>query len=358
MNTDVLLPLYLTAGAYLIVSAALYLAPETTRSHIFFSVTVPSGFRGTVTAQSALRRYRRAVLFAAAATAVALALLALFGGIRFLPQAASPGMIVQATVAMTAWARARRQILPHSLPPPSIREASLSLRRTPLSFQWWAWTGPIALLLTAGAVLLALWDRLPARFPTHWTLHGHPDYWTAKTPFHVLAPIAIAIALCAFISAVAYWIERFSRRPAASAGMATSERKRRSLVYSILLGEEYLLAVNLGLTALAPLMSSGVATVLIRAVPFIAMGGTGAILIGCALISRRRARDPEAAPTDLTPDACWKWGIIYVNPDDSALIVERRMGIGYTLNFAHSATWAILAGLLILPVWIKMLLRH
>ena len=52
-------------------------------------------------------------------------------------------------------------------------------------------------------------------------------------------------------------------------------------------------------------------------------------------------------------DKHWKWGIFYVNPDDPAIIVPKRYGIGYTLNFGNRWSWAALALILvaiILPI--------
>jgi uncharacterized membrane protein len=34
-------------------------------------------------------------------------------------------------------------------------------------------------------------------------------------------------------------------------------------------------------------------------------------------------------------DEFWKWGIMYNNPNDPTIWVEKRVGIGWTLNFAH-----------------------
>ncbi len=45
---------------------------------------------------------------------------------------------------------------------------------------------------------------------------------------------------------------------------------------------------------------------------------------------------------DRTPDRCWKAGIFYVNPADPALFVEKRVGIGYTLNFGNPWSWIML----------------
>lgn len=58
-------------------------------------------------------------------------------------------------------------------------------------------------------------------------------------------------------------------------------------------------------------------------------------------------------------------GPFYYNPRDPELWVEKRYGIGWTLNFARSASWFILGAILIpalvtplLAVRTMVLLRH
>jgi uncharacterized membrane protein len=42
----------------------------------------------------------------------------------------------------------------------------------------------------------------------------------------------------------------------------------------------------------------------------------------------------------------WKLVVFYCNPEESRLMVPKRTGIGFTLNFARPAAWAITAILL------------
>jgi uncharacterized membrane protein len=53
---------------------------------------------------------------------------------------------------------------------------------------------------------------------------------------------------------------------------------------------------------------------------------------------------------DRTPDRCWKAGIFYVNPADPALFVEKRLGIGYTLNFGNPWPWVVLAFIILIAI--------
>jgi uncharacterized membrane protein len=51
----------------------------------------------------------------------------------------------------------------------------------------------------------------------------------------------------------------------------------------------------------------------------------------------------------------YRWGLFYVNATDPRLWVPKRLGLGWTLNFAHGRSWAML-GLLLLPVLLVLLL--
>ena len=50
-----------------------------------------------------------------------------------------------------------------------------------------------------------------------------------------------------------------------------------------------------------------------------------------------------------TPAKCWKFRVLYFNPDDPALFVTKRYGVGYTLNFGNPWSWAVLV-LIVLAV--------
>ena len=62
----------------------------------------------------------------------------------------------------------------------------------------------------------------------------------------------------------------------------------------------------------------------------------------------------ESVP-DRTEDRFWKLGVIYFNRDDPAVMVEKRSGIGYTVNFAHPVAWVIVLLLVLTPIVIAHL---
>ena len=61
-------------------------------------------------------------------------------------------------------------------------------------------------------------------------------------------------------------------------------------------------------------------------------------------------------------DRYWSAGIFYNNPDDPALFVPKRFGLGWTLNFGHPQAKLVLIGVLVvilvtslLPVLIALI---
>jgi uncharacterized membrane protein len=49
----------------------------------------------------------------------------------------------------------------------------------------------------------------------------------------------------------------------------------------------------------------------------------------------------EAPLTDgIADNSNWVWGVFYVNKNDPSIMVEKRIGIGYTINFGNR--WAVL----------------
>ena len=64
-----------------------------------------------------------------------------------------------------------------------------------------------------------------------------------------------------------------------------------------------------------------------------------------------RARDEDEQDTGLThqdDDKYWRGGMFYVNRDDHALMVPRRFGVGWTLNFGNPRVAMLLAGVVAL----------
>ena len=61
--------------------------------------------------------------------------------------------------------------------------------------------------------------------------------------------------------------------------------------------------------------------------------------------------------TDRDDDKYWKLGQFYFNPDDPTIFLEKRFGIGWTLNFASIKAWLIFIGLIGFIIGIQYVFR-
>ena len=230
---------------------------------------------------------------------------------------------------------------------------------------WPGQLGPFLILGLIAGVLALNWDSLPERWPVHWGIDGQPDSLVATTTVAVYGNLAVMVFACALISLVSSGIRRRSRRLAAAGPAARSEETFQQVILWTMLGLEYFLVLRVALFSLTPLMPesarSGIAEwasvllgpwlVLLAIAPVLLwMGQGGSRLIGPSAGSR-----PVG---DRTPDAGWKLGLIYFNPEDPAIFVEKRIGIGYTLNFGKIRVWIILTAIVALPMLIRILSRQ
>jgi len=347
-------PIYLfLLGEVLLVALFIQFLPQLTREDIFFAVTVPADFRRTPHGQAILRGFR-VESGAHAAIAAALILAGLSGGGLMTAMA---GMSWQVAGLIMAFLRARRRVQPHAVEPATVREADLRPRTAAvprllqLSF-------PLPLLSIGGVALYvrSRWDQFPLRFATHWGLTGEPDRWADRSIAGVYGGLVVGALVCSVMALAAYATLRWSRRIHATGPAAVQEDRFRTAVATVLLLAGSLVAVMTGWVGLLPLrdrpdVQPPVAGTLVAVLVF-------AGVVVTLLVRTRPGRIPASPGSpvgDRTADRHWKAGLLYFDPADPALLIEKRFGIGYTLNFGHPWTWLLLAVLLCGP-WLAMLI--
>ncbi|TSB47448.1 DUF1648 domain-containing protein [Alkalicoccobacillus porphyridii] len=92
---------------------------------------------------------------------------------------------------------------------------------------------------------------------------------------------------------------------------------------------------------------------------------SGIILIAALVLSfstgqsGSRIRTAESEHTDSVDrddDRYWKLGQIYFNPSDPALFLEKRFGVGWTVNFARPTAWILIIGIIASAAGLPILL--
>ena len=86
----------------------------------------------------------------------------------------------------------------------------------------------------------------------------------------------------------------------------------------------------------------------------------GVILIAIILLLFLPARRKANASTDgdyiyRDDDRYWAGGLFYNNPDDPAVFVPKRYGMGWTVNFGNPKGKLVMFGTLLIPVVLLIL---
>jgi len=181
--------------------------------------------------------------------------------------------------------------------------------------------GPFAIPIAAALYLRARWNEIPERFPVHWGMHGKPDGWACRSVNSVGGPLIFAAGLMTLLLLLAVALH-YGSRPS----------PQLLSVVKVLAIVMYFLGAVFSGVALMPLLHIS-PLVLVAALPL--------LIIAILILAVRQSAGP-GAPVETTPDEAWRLGFIYYNPQDPALFVPKRYGLGYTFNFGRRLAWIVL----------------
>jgi len=199
----------------------------------------------------------------------------------------------------------------------------------------------VAGLTAAPLIFLTLYyPGMPARVPVHWNIHGAADRWAAKSFLAVFFAPILSVLLQIMLALLT--TDLANALGAVHGAGEASNYKRAALRANLGLMQplRLLLAGMLFVIAfLQPLGSS--APHALQWASLLLLAFVAALLlvavVGVVKIIRLQRKWESAAPSlepEFQPEN-WRWGAFYYNPDDPNFLVHKRLGAGFTLNFAH-----------------------
>ncbi len=345
--------------------------PWLMRRNECFAVTVPSGKQNDGRLVALKRRYTKAmviltVLFTALAAAV---LFAQVGSPEGVGNGAVLAMVVAGTIvpivaSFVLMLRNRRAVQEIKKAEGWFAEqqrtvAFVAEEDVPgaISLAWNLLYIPIA--LGCVALTCALYPSMPDTIPIHLNVAGEVDDTIQKGPGVFALPLLIT-AFLAITMVLCHWSIMRSKRPTDPGAPATS-----ALAYGMFARAQSIILVTTGLLLAAiidvcfVLSAAGVISlevmaafvVVVAVVVTVACVGVSALYgqAGSRLHARMQGAAADA-PLAFDDDEHWILGIIYFNRDDASIFLPERFGIGWTLNMARPAAWAIVGGLVVVTI--------
>lgn len=336
---DVLLAL----GMTLSIGLLMLFMPALSRRSTFFAVTVPEGFPETPAGQAIKRRYFAVTAIATLAGPALITPVAWwFSREVALGVAYGVGPLLPVFGGLIAFVHCRGLAMDHRRPDTSDREVTLERDRLAdiVPGAWWLHVGPYLLLAAAAAWLALNWDAIPdpAFVPSNLP-DGRIAARELLAVFGLPLTMAVTLAICHSMMAMGLLIRRLP-----------GHRQRVRSINGFLLGVIWAIGAVGAYDSLAVLYGERWVTGPVGMTIQIGFVLVILLLPVWMLATGRFAQPGQPGQGDRSPDEAWKLGLVYYNPDDPAVWVEKRFGVGYTLNFARATTWLIVGGFLALTV--------
>ncbi|GAA0370366.1 DUF1648 domain-containing protein [Bacillus horti] len=221
----------------------------------------------------------------------------------------------------------------------------------------------LLILVTLGMAVF-LYDRFPNEIVMQYDFSGNPTNTIQKTPTNVLWPVAIQFFMLVLFIFINYIIGASKQQLDAA---QPEKSKQQNIIFrqhwsrfTIIMG--FLTISLFSFSLLSQLFSFSYLIISIFLIFFVAI-----IMIYTIWLSvkvgqggsrvRISSNNGTAGVESIDEDRYWKLGVIYFNPKDPATFVEKRFGVGWTVNFARPLAWISLGGIILFTVLIIIFVR-
>ena len=217
-----------------------------------------------------------------------------------------------------------------------------------------AWFMLYALIIFASVFIgILLYDDMPGQVVQRIDFQGNVTQMASKSVGLVLF-VPVTQAVMSIVFAFVYWT--MLRTPPVLDPDNPEVSSRQNAVFRyrwsafVVFGGAVMLLIFLALQlSFVQVIDSNMSFLL-------SMIGAGLFVVGAVVLavwtgqsgSRvRMGRKKDGSTIRRDDDKYWRWGIVYVNKEDPALFVEKRFGVGFTINFGRPAAVVIIIGLLV-----------
>ena len=223
----------------------------------------------------------------------------------------------------------------------------LSVRAKDEMLPWYVYLLPIMITVGVIGYTVFQYELLPKQIPIHWGINGEADAFTEKTPMSaIMLPLTLLLLQIMYMG-IQVGTKKSGIKLSATSTNASRLRQLTLRKYTswFMFLVNFLLTVMFSffqLTMIHPDLFSGtimVATPLIFLV--VVLAGTIAFAVKVGRSDKVSIDGTEEKITDFDEDSHWVGGLFYVNKNDPSIFVEKRFGVGWTLNFGNPIGYVI-----------------
>ncbi|WP_432358222.1 DUF1648 domain-containing protein [Sporosarcina sp. UB5] len=248
-----------------------------------------------------------------------------------------------------------------------VRVADLTSRSTDEMLPSLMFALPSAITLGLIGYTAAQYGAMPDLIPTHWGPDGQPDAFTQKNPFSVIALLLVLLVMQGMMLA----INASTKKSGVKLNAAKKSTSRiqqlsfRKYTSWLLFFTSVSMTVLFSFLQLTTIHGNIGGPILMLAMPlgflFITLIVTAIYAFkvgqGGSRLQLEIDEEPIEGVTDYDDDAYWKAGVFYVNKNDPSIFVEKRFGVGWTLNFGNPIGYLIVFGPLLVILVITFFLN-
>lgn len=235
-----------------------------------------------------------------------------------------------------------------------------TVKRTNVGVSFWWLLIPLIISLSSFVILYFVYDQLPAKIPMRYDLQGNITGYESKSVGKLLTFPIITLVMTALFYYILQTIRK-SKEDLDIKNPKTDQIRRQRfkkvgamvIIYVLVVISIHFFYLFLVSTQIIP-YNHGLNIILSILLPLVLIFppiimavfvGQGGSRIKLADQNNEIEEQKEVVRDD---NRYWKLGLFYFNPDDPAVWVEKRFGIGWTLNFARPVGWLFILGVVVL----------
>lgn len=221
---------------------------------------------------------------------------------------------------------------------------------------------PLFITFLTMILTFVFYDKIPEKIPMQYNFSGKITNWADKS----FRTIILMPVMQLYLTFLFLFINIVISKAKQQLNVENPEKSRQQNILFRRRWSAFMIAMGTGLIMLFSFVQlSFIFPINPQVLSIILLIYTMVVLIGTFFLavktgqggSRIRAAEGKNGKViNRDDDAHWKLGQFYFNKEDPALFLEKRFGVGWTINFARPLAWIIFLSIILLAFAIPFLL--